>query len=169
MREIFKDIHDYESLYQVSNLGRVKSLERVTKHNQNGIKRVKECILKQSLSSGYPKVTLHKRGVRNSKRVHQLMAIAFLGHRPNGLRMVINHIDFNPLNNNLDNLEIVTNRENSNQKHLKSSSKYIGVRWNRGKWEAQIRIGKKSVYLGRYSNELDAAKAYKDVLKTLNE
>jgi hypothetical protein len=83
--------------------------------------------------------------------------------------LVVNHKDFNKLNNNLDNLEIITQRQNTNKKHLKSSSQYIGVFWNKQnkKWKSQIRINKKIKYLGYFVNEIDAHNAYQNALTTL--
>ena len=52
MEEIYKDIPDYEGMYQVSNLGNVKSLERVVKHWRGGLKVVREKVLKGGVSSG---------------------------------------------------------------------------------------------------------------------
>ena len=83
--------------------------------------------------------------------------------------MVVNHIDLNKKNNNLSNLEIVSNRENSNRKHLKSSSNYTGVSWdkNKRKWQSQIKINNKNIFLGRFNNELEASNAYQKELNKL--
>jgi len=150
--EEFKSIKGYKGIYKVSNLGRVKSL----KFN-------KEKILKMSFATGgYCIVSLSKDGVVKMRTVHQLVAETFLGHTPCGMKLVVNHIDFDKTNNKVSNLEIVTSRENSNQKHLKSSSKYIGVSWNKPakKWIANIWINGKKKNLGRFTNEIDASNAY---------
>jgi len=154
--EIFKDIIEYNGMYQVSNQGRVKSLWFG-----------KEKILKQSLNvQGYCVVCLHKNGEQTKTTIHQLVAIAFLGHIRCGYKLVVNHIDFNKANNFVDNLEIVTARENSNRKHIKSSSQYVGVSWyKRGKkWRSDIRIQGQSKYLGMFSDELEASNAYQTAL-----
>ena len=72
-------------------------------------------------------------------------------------------------NNNKNNLEIVTTRVNSNQKHLKSSSEYTGVIWYkpRNKWKASIRISGKIKYLGLFELEIEASNAYQKALKEL--
>ena len=89
--EIWKDVIGYEGLYQVSNLGNVKSL----RFN-------KEKILKQRIGTkGYFAVCLRKDKIVKTKEVHQLIAIAFLNHKPCGYKLVINHIDFNQKNNNI--------------------------------------------------------------------
>ncbi|AKG94207.1 HNH homing endonuclease [Polaribacter phage P12002L] len=159
MQEIFKTIPNYEGLYQVSDLGSVKSLiyskERIL--NQNNDK------------DGYLLVSLYKDKKAKRFKVHQLVAMAFLNHEPCGLKLVINHINFNKADNRVGNLEIVTNRQNSNQKHLKSSSKYVGVYWNKAnnKWKSSIRIGKNKKYLGYFINEYNAHLAYQKALKDI--
>lgn len=76
----------------------------------------------------------------------------------------IDHVDGNGLNNQKSNLRFCTSAENNhNRRPVKnSSSKYKGVSWDKSakKWRAQIKINDKSFPLGRYSNEIEAAKAY---------
>jgi hypothetical protein len=98
MKEIYKWIPGYEDNYKVSNLGNIKSY-----------KRKKEALLNPSTyNNGYKVVSLE------GKRylVHQLVAIAFLGHKPDGHNLVIDHVDGNCLNNNLKNLNITTQIKN---------------------------------------------------------
>lgn len=105
MEEIWKDIEGYEGLYQVSNLGRVKSL--------NYAKQGKEKILKDRISAtGYKRVNLSKSGERKTYYVHRLVAETFIPN-PNGYSEV-NHKDENKSNNNIDNLEWCTSKYNSN-------------------------------------------------------
>ena len=167
MEEIWKEVKNYEGIYEVSNLGRVKSLERKVTHPVNGFKNVKERILKQGTNrGGYLYVDLHKNGKRKNTKIHQLVAMAFLNHTPDGMKLVVNHIDFNRTNNRVENLEIVTNRENTNRKHLKSSSPYVGVHWDksRNKWRALIRISGKQKHLGLFTCEIEASRAYQKAL-----
>tara|TARA_R110000744_G_scaffold10251_1_gene31981 strand:+ start:291 stop:800 length:510 start_codon:yes stop_codon:yes gene_type:complete len=157
--EIFKDVKGYEGLYQVSDLGRVKSLAKL---DSKGNER-KEKILKPiKKSNGYSGVTLSKDNVKKQFRVHQLVAVAFCGHIIDGMNLVVNHIDFNRLNNKSNNLEVVTQRENANRKHLNSSSEYVGVGWDKasGKWMSRIVIGGKRKHLGRFMTEIEASNAY---------
>jgi len=166
MSEIFKDIKGYEGLYQASNLGNIKSL---TKKATNG-RVVKGCILKPSISKGgYKRVTLCIGYKRYYKSVHQLVAIAFLNHIPNGNKLVVNHIDFNKVNNKIENLEIVTNRTNSNRKHIESTSKYTGVSWHKStnKWHSQITINGRTKSLGLFDCELKAHYKYEEILKSI--
>lgn len=160
MVEIYKDVIGYEGIYQVSNLGNVKSL----RYN-------KEKILKPSKNvHGYFQVVIVLNCERKTRMVHQLVAECFLNHKRCGFELVINHIDFNKTNNKLDNLEIVTNRENSNKKHLKSSSKYIGVYWSglHNKWRASISINSRNKHLGLFTNELEASEAYQKELLNIS-
>ena len=126
--EIFKPIIGYNDMYQVSNLGRVKSL----RFN-------KEKILKPGLDSyGYHIYGLFNNKKPKSERGHQLVAEAFLGHTRCGSKLVVDHIDRNPCNNNADNLRIISHRENLSRS-LKGASGYTGVFWNKQnkKWFAR--------------------------------
>ena len=101
MGEIWKDIPGYEGLYQVSNLGNVKSLFRY---------RRKLSI--QTQPNGYKAVVLYKNGNKKFKLVHRLVAEAFI---PNPYKKpAVNHLDENRGNNVVSNLEWVTNKENQN-------------------------------------------------------
>jgi hypothetical protein len=158
MKEKWKVIEGFEN-YEVSNFGRVKSL-----------KRKKERILKFSLDThGYYILSLYKENKAKTKQVSQLVAIAFLNHKPCGYDLVVDHIDNNPLNNNLDNLQVISNRDNLS-KDKKGFSKYTGVSFKKdiNKWQSRICINGKSNYLGVFKTELEASNAYKLKLKTLD-
>ena len=104
MSEEWRDIKGYEGLYQVSNLGRVKSLRY--NHSEN------KKILKGFLSKkGYHRVSFYKDGVRKDYSVHRLVAEAFIPNIDN--KPCIDHIDTNKLNNKVDNLRWCTNKENN--------------------------------------------------------
>lgn len=103
MQEIWKNISGYKN-YQVSNFGRIKSL------NYNKTKYTK--ILKPDIRRDYLSVTLYKNGVRNRFQVHRLVAIIFLPNINN--LPCVNHIDGNKQNNRIDNLEWCTYKENIN-------------------------------------------------------
>jgi hypothetical protein len=160
MVEIYKDVIGYEGIYQVSNLGNVKSL----KFN-------KERVLKPSKDSkGYLSINLSLNGVFKMRNIHQLVAESFLNHKRCGYKLVVNHLDFNKTNNNLNNLELVTARENCNKKHLKSSSKYTGVYWNKNanKWNSRITLNGKLKHLGLFTDELEASKSYQKELLNIS-
>lgn len=111
--EIWKDIEGYEGLYQVSNLGRVRSVIRVVV-DRKCTRCMKSKILKQTPSTGklpYFYVSLSKGGKVQKRMVHRLVAETFI---PNvELKPQVNHIDGNPQNNRYDNLEWMTNAENT--------------------------------------------------------
>jgi len=165
--EIWKSIKGYED-YEVSSLGRVKSLARTIYRTDGTTQTYKEKFLKPTVGGGYLKVRLSKNLKSKVKKVHQIVAIAFLNHTPNGHSSVVDHIDNNPLNNKLGNLQIITNRENSS-KDKKGSSKYTGVIWNKlnKNWRARIYINGKHKNLGSFTDELEASKAYQKALKEL--
>jgi len=123
--EEWKDVEGYENQYQVSNLGRVKSIERYVRHNYGGKKKVYEKILKPALASGsYPSVSIGGK----TTPIHRIMMVAFVPNKEN--KREVNHIDGCKTNNNLDNLEWVTTSENrlhafrlGLQKHTEQSRK----------------------------------------------
>jgi hypothetical protein len=155
--EIWKDIKDYND-YQVSSLGNVKSL----KHNR-------ERLLKPGIGGSYKTVALLKGGKQKSFSVHQLVAVAFLNHIPNGYELVVNHINLDKLDNRLENLELITHRENTNKKHLKSSSIFTGVSKHKpsNKWQVKIQLNGVNKTLGLFHCELEAATAYNNALSML--
>jgi len=109
--DCWRDVVGFEGLYEVSNEGRVKTVERKVK-NKHGVRTVNPIILKQSLRLGYPSVTLSSENKNYSRHVHRLVAQAFLPN-PDDLPQ-INHKDLNPENNNVDNLEWCTAKHNIN-------------------------------------------------------
>ena len=111
--EIWKDIPNYEGLYQASNLGRVKSLERFRKGKNGSLVPVKEKILKPKIShNGYYQVALIKNSKVRFYLVHRLVFGAFNATIPEGLQ--VNHINEIKSDNRLSNLNLMTSKENTN-------------------------------------------------------
>lgn len=155
--EIWKDIKGHEE-YQASNLGRIKSC-----------KRIKERMLTTHLvGNKYLMTTLFIDGKSKTFSVHQLVAMAFLNHTPCGMGLVVNHINNIKTDNRVDNLEIITQRENT-YTHHKGTSKYKGVSWDKSRdnWRAEITIDYKKIRLGRFKCELAASAAYNSALSML--
>jgi hypothetical protein len=160
-KEIWKDIPNYEGRYMVSNRGRAKGLKGILSTYVG--------------NTGYIKLKIYKPRQKGVKRVtinicmHQLVAMAFLDHVPCGNKIVVDHIDNDKTNNNLNNLQLISNRENTSKDKKGGSSKYVGVYWDKPskKWKAQIYINGKSKHLGYFTNEIDASNAYQDALKNI--
>lgn len=111
--EIWKDILGYEGHYQISNLGRIKSIKN------NKIK-----ILKLNKDKkGYILISLSKNGKHKTYKVHRLVAIVFIPNPDN--KPEVNHIDAVRSNNNVNNLEWVTSKENTAHQ-IKLGNHYTG-------------------------------------------
>lgn len=164
--EQWMPILGYEGIYEISDLGRVKSLNRVKMHKNIYPIMSKEKILKQTKNThGYLTVGLYSEK-RKITKVHKIMSSVFMLNEKN---LVVNHKDFNRLNNKKINLELISQRENSNKQHIKSRSRYLGVCWNKNvnKWKSQIVINKKQVNLGSFNTELEASNAYQKALNNI--
>lgn len=114
MKEIWKPVLGYEGLYEVSNLGRVKSLnwKRTNTH---------KCLYLKKHNKGYKQVELVKDKSSKMFLVHRLVANAFLDNPFN--KTQINHKDYDKTNNNVDNLEWCTNSENMKHSCLRKNDK----------------------------------------------
>lgn len=111
MEEIWKDIPGYEGLYKVSNLGRVKSLERNYVSGNNGIRHIYEyCLKPHKDTKGYFFVCLSKNGKRSYKKIHRLVAEAFITNPEN--KPQVDHINGDKTLNITTNLRWATNAEN---------------------------------------------------------
>ncbi len=152
--ETFKNIIDYENLYQISNLDNIKNLK-----TNRILKNIKH-------SDGYFCISLFKDKKPKSFLIHRLVGIHFIPN-PNNYS-IINHIDTIKTNNCVDNLEWVNNRENiSHGYKLKNkSSKYPGVSLHKqsNKWKAGVHINGKEKHIGYYLTEELAAQAYNEYL-----
>ena len=103
MEEIWKDIQGYEGIYQVSNYGEVRSLDRIEQCNGTERLRKGRTMLPRKIKDGYLSVGLRNGSRQKGKLVHRLVAEAFI-RNPNNLPEV-NHKDENKENNSVENLE----------------------------------------------------------------
>jgi hypothetical protein len=163
--EIWKDILGYEDKYQVSSLGRVKSLNFKNTKTQRLLKL-------NRVTKGYLSVQLCKDGKQKYFEVHQLVAMAFLNHIRCGHRIIVDHKDNVRANNRLDNLQLLTNRENVVKEidRTKTTSKYTGVTISKpsGKWVSKTTVNGKTKVLGYFNTEAEASEYYQNALIAIN-
>ena len=165
MEEQWKPVVGFEGLYEVSNLGRVKSL-----HYD------KERIIKLTIKRKYVIVVLVKNGKQKNLQVHRLVLIAFIGEPKVGQEC--DHIDRNSINNRLDNLRWATRAENCSNRNGYGKCKLKGVsiydkyqKRKNGTFSkseciiSQIYIKKERFHLGYYKTEEEAHEAYKQAFK----
>lgn len=142
--EIWKSIPGFNGIYEISNLGEVKSL-----------KFGKEKILKTYESNGYRKIDFRINKQKRKYYIHRLVACAFLNLDLDNETSIVNHIDGNKTNNNLNNLEIVTTAENIadglKRKISPELSQYITY-IDAQKWYAHYKINEINVFLGEFSS-----------------
>lgn len=167
MQEIWKDITGFEGLYQVSNLGRIKSLKRNVK-NAHSERIIKEKILKQSEGKKYMHVRLSKNCKTSTKLVHRLVAEAFISNFKK--LKEVNHLDANPKNNCIDNLEWCSRYDNMQHakklgliKHNKNEKCY----WY-NKYGKDHTCSKKIIQLNKKNEIIKEWDSLADVKRILN-
>lgn len=164
MKEIWKDVPDYEGMYKVSNIGNVKSLERTANHIGGFRKVPAKPLTKTLLKDGYYYVMLSNPIMQVG--VNQLIAMAFLNHKRCKFEVVIDHKDNNKTNNVLSNLQLTTNRHNST-KDVINKTGFVGVTKQKRKFKATIRHNGKSVYLGMFKTAELAHEGYLQARKQI--
>lgn len=148
--------------YQVSNYG------NVIRYNDNVRKEVR-----QTNYGGYYLVSIkYDDKPKNTLiRVHQLVAIVFLNHKPNGHTLVVDHIDNDKLNNKLSNLQIISTRHNSTKDLKNKTSKYVGVcyapTWNG--YRSLININKTQIHLHYSKCEHECGLMYQIALDNIDK
>ena len=170
MLEEWRDIPGFEGHYKVSNRGQVKTIGGIRKDKIGRNYTVKERIKTIYWpSNGYGQVSLGRTGRYN---VHVLVAMAFLGHKPNGHKVVVDHINNNPSDNRLENLQLITQSDNvfRGVDKTKTSSEFKGVYYDkrRDNFSVQKRIDGKLVYLGSYKDKKEANQVYKNFIGIKN-
>ncbi len=153
MTEQWKAVKGLEGSYEVSNFGKIKSLLR-------GI-MLKGCVS----ADGYRMYNQYL----SPRYSHLLVWDAFGNKARDGRKSQVDHIDNDKLNNRADNLQLLTNRQNTTKYTLtaKTSSEYTGVSWGKecGKWTSRLQVNGKLENLGVFVNEYDAHLAYQARLR----
>jgi len=171
MKEEWKDIRGYEGLYQISSLGRAKSLERIRKSRLGYTAKVAERILVPSLLkySGYLRYCLSKNGRTKNFRINILVWDHF-GNEPRGSRQV-DHKKGKKFLNGIVDLQLLTPRENV-IKYCKTKTKKhnlpTGVFQHCTKYSARIYADKRSYSLGDYSTPEEAGIVYERARRLIN-
>lgn len=158
--EEWLDIKGYEGYYQISNHGRIRSLDRTVSCNK-GITYLKGKLLKlQKDRQGYLRIGLSKNNYKCMYLVSRLVALHFIENPFNFPE--VNHLESKD-NNYFKALEWTTSLENQNhrQKNKTTSSKFNGVSWNKekSKWVSRICVNRKNKHLGFYDTEEEAHSA----------
>lgn len=129
IKEIWKDIPNYENMYKISSLGNVKSLKRKVK-NKNGYRIVEEKELKKCVdTNGYFVVNLRKNSNIETKPIHRLVAEIFIKNEDK--KPCVNHIDGNKQNNCVENLEWCTYSHNVKEAFRLGLNKHIDFKEKR--------------------------------------
>lgn len=156
--EIWQTVKGYEDFYLISSFGRLKS-------------KYSNKILKQNIgTSGYLFANLYKDKNGKPRMIHQLVAESFLNHSPSGQHKVVDHKDGNRLNNNVDNLQITTQRHNTNKSRPVGKSGYRGVAWStvNKKWQVRPRVGGVKINVGYFDCPKKAHQCYVDFSKYIS-
>lgn len=136
MEEKWKEIPNFEGLYEASNLGRIRSIEHIRKNGTNEYKQKSKILKFNKNPNGYLQVRLSKNGIAKTYRVNRLIAMAFIPNYEN--KPTINHKDGNKLNNQINNLEWATHKEQTKHLHevlgvpYADCSKLVQKRWKNG-------------------------------------
>jgi hypothetical protein len=169
--ECWIPISGWHGLYEVSNFGHIKSLQnQISTGSRNCVIRERILRLRHD-KDGYLLVDLQNAGKKVTYKVHRLVAIAFIKNPKN--KPQVNHKDGNKENNNVNNLEWVTDSENkvhrySELQKSKGDSGFYGVNWraDRGKWRAYLSVGGYT-HLGLFAIKADAINAVQKARKKL--
>ena len=165
--EIWKDIiiekngvlYDYTGIYQVSNLGRIRSLDRITPDGRNIKGQVKAVKINRD---GYVMVELYKnrKGVRHL--VHRIVATAFIKNDNPVNKTEVNHIDLNRKNNVVTNLEWISHTDNVKYSYKQGSHKgrQIGEKNNKARLTEEQVIDTRRKYDSGEMTQMELAKEY---------
>ena len=160
-----------ETNVEVTKCGRIRKIPKDWYGNGNGSYKIKygEITLNNiKLNKGYMQIGIQIKDLpQRMVGLHQLIASVFLGYKFQGNKNVIDHIDSNKLNNHIDNLRIITNRENSSKEKTIKSCLPVGVCFNKKakKYVSRIFINGKNIHLGYFNTIEEASLVYDYNLK----
>lgn len=156
--EQWKDIAGYEGIYQVSNEGRVRSLDRMITYSNGRVQICRGKILScGSTKTGYQYLSLYKDSKPKNQYVHRLVASAFLQNPDN--KPCINHIDGDKTNNHASNLEWCTHSENSKHAyHTGLMTNEIQIRESVKAHNKPVLMKKDGVIIERFASASEAAR-----------
>lgn len=162
MQEIWKDIIEYEGLYQVSNLGRVRNIKKISLK----LFKSKTNVMATRLNhGGYVLINLTKDSKQISYSVHRLEMAAFRGVS----NLQVNHKDGVQHNNDLENLEYVTTRQNSEHRHGLNCGAQFSKKSKFNPWQSGVRIKGKFIHLGMFKTKQEAVDARTEFLRLRGE
>lgn len=166
MEEIWKDIEGYEGLYQVSNLGRVRSINHYRNNNTSGYVQ-KGRILKQTLTANYMYIKLSRNGKTKAFRVHRLVAEMFI---PNPEKKpYINHLNAIRTDNRVSNLEWCTQSENVKHSYNLGYSKSPSYWQNKGDEMKWLKEGKRCKKVIQYDLNMNKIKEFVNIAEAGRE
>jgi hypothetical protein len=168
---IWKPVVGYEDLYEVSNLGGVRSHDRILKY-RNMLRRGKLLTPHLGIRGYYTVVLYDHYSKPKTAYVHKLVASAFIGERPEGFDIC--HGIQGKLDNSVSNLSYGSRRQNSCDdlnRDQSFTSRFPGVHWKTrdAVWVAQIKFDGQQVHLGSFKDELEAAKKYREAAFAISQ
>ena len=174
-QEIWKPVKGFEGYYEISNLGRVKSIDRFVKRG-NSLFHCKEYILKQFINHyGYLEVSLRVGGRKTNKLIHRLIAESFIENPEN--KPCVDHINTIRTDNRIENLKWVTYCENTNNPITlqrikntftqKRAEKIVKTKKEKGSWNGKrvFQYTKGGEFVAEHETITDAAKSLTDNAK----
>jgi len=157
-QEIWKPVSEYIGIYEASNFGRVRSLDRISVNRQGKVRSLLGRVLSAAPeNNGYLTVRLTKNGIQKTKKVHRIVMAAFFGESP----LCVDHKNGDKNDNALENLEYVTQRVNIMRGKLARKQYYNIYKIKRVGgfcWCVSITIRRRATIFGYYSNIDDAVK-----------
>lgn len=114
MKEVWKDVPGFEGIYQVSNMGRVKTLAKLLNTWNGGRMSPEKILMPKIQKSGYAHIGLWRNQKCKQVRVHRLVALLFCENDSQETKTQVNHINEDKLDNRAENLEWVTPKKNTN-------------------------------------------------------